>query len=66
MQNVPTEARETLGAAQFILGPDAYTAWAWAERAKASTAPPKPSKAWPFKRFEDQSNVVEISRKKVK
>lgn len=62
MRIIPTEARSELSNAQFILGPE-YIDWLWRERAKASTPAPKPSKAWPFKRFEDAGNVVEMPRK---
>lgn len=62
MNIVPTEAREHMKAAQFFYG-EGFTDWAWQERARASTLPPKSSKAWPFVRFADQSNVVEMPRK---
>lgn len=66
MKTIPTEARQELGAAQFVLGPD-YVDWAWRERMKASPPVPKASISWPFKRFDADANVIEIkSRKKAK
>lgn len=63
MKIIPTDARQELGAAQFILG-DGYTNWVWTERLKASGLVPKASIGWPISRASDlDSNVTQIKRK---
>lgn len=66
MRMIPTQAREELGAAQFVLGPESYPDWVWKEREKSSTPPPKSSGAWPFRRWEMDANVVEMKPRKKK
>ncbi len=61
IRTIPTEAREQLSNAQFMLG-DEYCDWVWKERVKASAPVPKSSKAWPFNRQE--SNVLPLRKKK--
>ena len=63
MKHIPVEAREELGAAQFILKAD-YTDWIWQQRDRLSIPPPASSKAWPFRRNAEIINLA--SRKKHK
>lgn len=61
MKIVPTDAREELGAAAFVLK-EGYSDWVWTQRVKGSTPAPKASKSWPFKRLEDE-NVIPLKRR---
>lgn len=62
MAMIPTDAREELGAAAFVLK-EGYADWVWAQRVKASTPAPKSSKSWPFVRCENE-NIIPMKRRK--
>ena len=57
------ENRDELTAAQFMLGPEAYCEWIWAERMKASPVKARPSQAWPYKPV---AEVIQLSSKRKK
>lgn len=57
---LPTEAREELSSAQFILK-DKYIDWAWDQRVKENPPSRKRSRGkWPFVRNED--NVIPLKK----
>jgi len=64
MRNIPTESREELGAAQFILK-EGYSDFIWALRSKDKPEVPKASISWPFIRATDRpTNVVKLPKRK--
>ncbi len=64
MRNIPTDAREELGAAQFILK-SGYVDFIWVSRSQGKPEVHKASISWPFRRSDGEiSNVVKLPKRK--
>lgn len=60
---IPTESREELSNAQFLLGPKKYLDFIWRERVKASSGPLRPkarSHSWPITCRTEKGFVLQV------